>query len=321
MRVLVVGGAGYIGSHACLALAEAGHEPIVYDNLEEGHDWAVQWGPLIKGDLADGETLRSAISDRQIDAVIHFAAYAYVGESVTNPRKYFANNVGNTLNLLNAMLDTGVRDIIFSSSCATFGVPDRVPIDESQPQAPINPYGETKLMVEKILRWYGEAYDLNWMALRYFNAAGADPEGRIGESHDPETHLIPLIIDAALGKRGPVKIFGTDYPTPDGTNIRDYIHVLDLADAHIKGLEKLKAGASSQALNLGIGRGYSVREVIESVARVSGREVPFEEGPRRPGDPPELVADPSRAISTLDWEPRYTDFDEIVRTAWNWHSR
>jgi UDP-glucose-4-epimerase GalE len=321
VRVLVVGGAGYIGSHTCLALAEAGHEPVVYDNLAEGHEWAVNWGPLVCGDLADGEKLQTTLRDEQIEAVIHFAAFAYVGESVQNPRKYFANNVGNTLNLLNAMLDTGVRDIIFSSSCATFGVPDRVPIDETQSQSPINPYGETKLMVEKILKWYGQAYDLNWMALRYFNAAGADPDGRIGESHDPETHLIPLVIEATLGKRGPVQIFGTDYPTPDGTNIRDYVHVMDLADAHIRALEHIQSSGDSQGLNIGTGRGYSVREVIDSVKRVSGREVPFSEGPRRPGDPPELVADPSRAMDILDWRPRYTEFDDIVQTAWNWHSR
>jgi UDP-arabinose 4-epimerase len=321
VRVLVVGGAGYIGSHTCLALAEAGHTPVVYDNLEEGHEWAVQFGPLIRGDLSDGNLLRETLKDQKIDSVIHFAAYAYVGESVQNPRKYFANNVCNTLDLLDAMVDIGVRNIVFSSSCATFGVPERIPIDEAVSQSPINPYGETKLMVEKALRWYGEAYDLRWTALRYFNAAGADPEGRIGESHDPETHLIPLVIEAALGTRGPIQIFGTDYPTPDGTNIRDYIHVLDLADAHIRALDTLNSGGESQALNLGIGRGYSVREVIQSVARVSGRDVPFEEGPRRPGDPPELVADATRAREVLGWSPKFTEFDAIVKTAWDWHSR
>jgi UDP-arabinose 4-epimerase len=319
MRILVVGGAGYIGSHTALALADSGHEPIVYDNMEMGHEWAVQWGPLIRGDLQDSGLLRRTLEEHRIDAVIHFAAYAYVGESVQNPRKYFDNNVGGTLSLLNAMLDAGVRDIIFSSSCATYGVPNRVPINEAHPQAPINPYGDTKLMIERALKWYGEAYDLNWVALRYFNAAGADPDGRIGESHDPETHLIPLVIEAALGKRDPVQIFGTDYPTRDGTAVRDYIHVLDLADAHIRALDYLRECGESRAFNLGNGKGYSVREVVESVQRVSGVPVPFEEGPRRPGDPPELIGDATLAIETLGWNPQYTELDTIVQTAWRWH--
>jgi UDP-arabinose 4-epimerase len=321
MRVLVVGGAGYIGSHTALKLAETGHEPIVFDNLSMGHDWAVQWGELVRGDLADGDALRRVLEEQRIDAVIHFAASAYVGESVQNPRKYFENNVVNTLSLLNAMLDSGVDRIIFSSTCASYGIPERVPIDESHPQRPINPYGESKLMVERILHWYQNAYELNWMALRYFNASGADPEGRIGEMHDPETHLIPLVIDAALERRDPVQIFGTDYPTPDGTAVRDYIHVLDLADAHVRALDYLSSGGSSQAINLGTGRGYSVREVVESVGRVSGIEVPFEEGPRRAGDPPELVADPSHALATLGWKASYQELDDIVRTAWNWQRR
>ena len=321
MRVLVVGGAGYIGSHTALALADAGHEPIVYDNLEMGHEWAVQWGPIIQGDLAEGELLRRTIRQYEIDSVIHFAAYAYVGESVQNPRKYFRNNVVNTLNLLDAMVDTGVRHIIFSSTCATYGTPVADRIDERHPQSPINPYGESKLMVERMLRWYGDAYDLNWVALRYFNAAGADPEARIGESHDPETHLIPLVIDAAIGRRGPVQIFGTDYPTPDGTAVRDYIHVLDLADAHIRSLTFLRDGGESRAFNLGNGRGYSVREIVDSVQRVSGRPVPYEEGPRRAGDPPELVANASQATEVLGWRPAYTGIDDIVETAWRWHQR
>jgi UDP-glucose-4-epimerase GalE len=319
MRILVVGGAGYIGSHTALTLADAGHEPIVYDNMEMGHEWAVQWGPLVRGDLHDGPLLRQTLESHHIDAVIHFAAYAYVGESVQNPRKYFNNNVAGTLSLLDAMLDTGVQNIIFSSSCATYGVPDRVPIDETHPQAPINPYGETKLIIERALKWYGEAYDLNWVALRYFNAAGADPDARIGESHDPETHLIPLVIDAALGKRGPVQIFGTDYPTPDGTAVRDYIHVLDLADAHIRALHYLRNGGASRAINLGNGKGYSVREVVESVQRISDVPVPFEEGPRRAGDPPELVGDAMLAMETLEWNAQYADLDAIVETAWRWH--
>jgi UDP-arabinose 4-epimerase len=321
MRILVVGGAGYIGSHTALALADAGHEPVVFDNMVMGHEWAVQWGPLIKGDLNDGDLLRHVLNEQGVDAVIHFAAYAYVGESVQNPRKYFDNNVGGTLTLLNAMLDSGVSDIIFSSTCATYGVPHNVPIDEAHPQTPINPYGETKLIIERALKWYGEAYDLNWAALRYFNAAGADPEGRIGESHDPETHLIPLVIDAALGKRGPVQIFGTDYPTPDGTAIRDYIHVLDLADAHIRALDYLRSGGANGAFNLGNGKGYSVREVVDSVQRISGQSVPFEEGPRRPGDPPELIGDATRASETLGWSPHYAELDSIVETAWRWHKQ
>jgi UDP-glucose-4-epimerase GalE len=320
MRVLVTGGAGYVGSHTAKSLAEAEHTPVVFDNLSMGHDWAVQWGPLVDGDLADGELIRTVLDDQQIEAVVHFAAYAYVGESVQNPRKYFRNNVVNTLNLLDAMIDSDVRTIIFSSTCATYGDPVRIPIDETHPQSPINPYGESKLFVERMLRWYQEAYGLDWMALRYFNAAGADPEGNIGECHDPETHLIPLVIYAALERNNPVQIFGTDYPTEDGTAVRDYIHVLDLADAHVKGLECLSKGGESQPLNLGTGHGYSVREVIESVQRVSGIDVPCVEGPRRPGDPPRLVADASKANEILGWAPRFTELDDIVRTAWHWHS-
>ncbi|TVR72105.1 MAG: UDP-glucose 4-epimerase GalE [Sphaerobacteraceae bacterium] len=321
MRVLVVGGAGYIGSHTALTLAEAGHQPVVFDNLTMGHEWAVQWGEFVQGDLSDADLLRKVLREHQIEAVIHFAAFAYVGESVQNPRKYFENNLVSTLSLLHAMLDSDVRQIIFSSTCASYGIPEQVPINESHPQNPINPYGDSKLMVERILHWYGEAYDLKWIALRYFNAAGADPQGRIGESHDPETHLIPLVIDAALERRGPVQIFGTDYATQDGTAVRDYIHVLDLADAHVRALEYLAGGGESQPINLGTGRGYSVREVVESVGRVSGRPVPFEEGPRREGDPPELVADPSRALEVLGWRARYQELDDIVGTAWEWHSK
>lgn len=319
MRVLVVGGAGYIGSHTTLMLAEAGHEPVVFDNLSMGHDWAVQWGEFVQGDLSDGDLLRTTLKEQRIEAVVHFAAFAYVGESVQNPRKYFENNVVQTLSLLNAMLDTGVKQIIFSSTCASYGIPERVPIDEHHPQKPINPYGESKLMVERILHWYGQAYDLNWIALRYFNAAGADPMARIGESHDPETHLIPLVIDAALERRGPVQIFGTDYATPDGTAVRDYIHVSDLADAHIRAIEYLANGGVSQPINLGTGRGYSVREVVDSVGRVSGKQVPFEEGPRREGDPPALVANPARAAEILGWRAKYQELDDIVATAWEWH--
>ncbi len=320
MRVLVTGGAGYIGSHTAKALARQGHEPVVFDNLSLGHREAVKWGPLVEGDLADAEALRAALRQHRIEAVIHFAAYAYVGESVVNPRKYFANNVSNALMLLGAMLDEGVRRVIFSSTCATYGVPRAVPINEEHPQQPVNPYGEAKLFVERALRWYGEAYGLQWVALRYFNAAGADLDGELGENHEPETHLIPLAILAALG--GPsLRVMGTDYPTPDGTAIRDYIHVADLADAHVKGLDYLARGGASIALNLGTGRGYSVREVVAAVARAAGRSVAVEDAPRRAGDPPELVADARRAIATLGWQPRWSSLDSICSSAFRWLER
>ena len=321
MRVLVPGGAGYIGSHTAKLLAEAGHEPVVFDNLGMGHRWAVRWGPLVEADLADDESLRRTFREYEIDAVVHFAASAYVGESVRNPRAYFQNNSVNTLNLLNAMLDYGISRIIFSSTCATYGVPERVPIDEGHPQLPINPYGDSKLFVERVLRWYGEAYGMQWMALRYFNASGADPDGEIGEVHDPETHLIPLVIFAALERTGPVQIFGTDYATADGTAVRDYIHVTDLANAHVRALEYLANGGTSQALNLGTGKGNSVREVIDAVQRVSGCPVPYEEGPRRAGDPPELVARADLARDVLGWASEFNDIERIVETAWRWHTR
>jgi UDP-glucose-4-epimerase GalE len=321
MRILVTGGAGYIGSHTAKRLAAAGHEPVVFDDLSQGHEWAVKWGPLERGSLLDPRRLADVFSTQRIGAVVHFAAQALVGESMTNPAKYFRNNTVGTLNLLDAMLAAGVGTIVFSSTCATYGDPIRVPIDETHPQAPVNPYGESKLMVEKVLRWYGEIHGLRWMALRYFNAAGADPEGEIGEEHDPESHLIPLVIGAARGTRPPVKIFGTDYPTPDGTALRDYVHVMDLADAHIRALARLDAGTPSQAINLGTGRGHSVREVIEAVARVSGRAVPSAAAGRRAGDPPELVAAPARAREVLGWSCQFADIETIVRHAWAWHEQ
>ncbi|MBO1436222.1 UDP-glucose 4-epimerase GalE [Meiothermus sp. CFH 77666] len=316
MNVLVVGGAGYIGSHTAKTLKRAGHNPVVLDNLSTGHRWAVRWGPLVEADLADKKAILQAIRDHQIEAVIHFAANAYVGESMQNPAKYFRNNVANMLNLLEAQHESGVKRIVFSSSCTTYGIPERVPISEDFPQSAISPYGESKLMGEKMLKWFGECYGLGWVALRYFNASGADPEGEIGEVHDPETHLIPLVIDAALGKRPPVRIFGTDYPTPDGTAIRDYIHVMDLADAHVRALQYLLEGGESTAFNLGTGHGHSVREVIAAVERVGGRKVPAEEAPRRAGDPPALVADPSKAHRILGWEAQYRELNQIVETAW-----
>jgi len=321
MRILVTGGAGYIGSHTAKLLAAAGHEPVIFDDLSQGHEWAVKWGPLERGSLSDPARLAEVFARRKLDAVVHFAANALVGESMTNPAKYFQNNTVGSLNLLNAMHEAGVGIIVFSSTCATYGDPVRVPIDETHPQSPVNPYGESKLMVEKILRWYGDSYGLRWMALRYFNAAGADPDGEIGEDHDPESHLIPLVIGAALGTRPPVKIFGTDYPTPDGTAVRDYVHVMDLGDAHLRAIERLRTGTASQAINLGTGRGHSVKEVIETVAGAGGRGGPATESPRRPGDPPELVAAPTRAREVLGWTCRYPDIETIVRHAWRWHEK
>src|SRR5262245_48585858 len=321
MRILVTGGAGYIGSHTAKLLAASGHTPIVFDDFTQGHDWEVKWGTLERGGLADQQRLREVFAAHKVEAVVHFAANALVGESMSNPTKYFRNNTVGTLILLDAMREAGVGTIVFSSTCATYGDPVRVPIDETHPQAPVNPYGESKLRVETILRWYGEIYGLRWMALRYFNAAGADPDAEIGEDHDPETHLIPLIIGAAQGTRPPVKIFGTDYATADGTAVRDYIHVSDLADAHLRAIECLRAGTTSQAINLGTGRGHSVREVIDTVAGAAGRAVPALESPRRAGDPPELVAAPARARDVLGWTCRYPDIETIVRHAWAWHEK
>ena len=319
MRVLVNGGAGYIGSQTSKLLMATGHEPVVLDNLSTGHRWAVRWGEYVEGDLADTAQVREALERHAIEAVIHFAASAYVGESMQNPRKYFHNNVTNTLKLLDAMLDAGVRYMVFSSSCATYGLPDRLPITEMEPQRPVNPYGESKLFVERVLRWYGEVYGLHWMALRYFNAAGADPDGEIGEIHDPETHLIPLVIQAALGQRSQLDVFGTDYPTADGTAVRDYIHVVDLARAHISALDHLSSGGDSMALNLGTGHGHSVKEVVQTVERVAQRPVPVREAPRRAGDPPALVADATRAAHVLGWTPGCSDLETVVATAWRWH--
>ncbi len=321
MKVLVTGGAGYIGSHTAKALAAAGHEPLVLDNFSSGHRWAVKWGKLLEWDLAAAQMLPQFLEKERVEAVLHFAASLLVGESVRNPRKYYWNNIVNTLNLLDAMQAAGVKRIVFSSSAAVYGDPKQVPIPETHSKEPVNPYGETKLAMERALQWYGNAYDIKWVALRYFNAAGADSDGELGESHDPETHLIPLVVQAALGKRPPVEIFGTDYPTPDGTAIRDYIHVADLADAHVRALDYLLQGGESRALNLGTGQGYSVREVINVAAKISARGVPFREGPRRSGDPPVLVADASMAVSTLNWKPQCSDLETVIRSAWNWHAR
>jgi UDP-arabinose 4-epimerase len=320
MKVLVTGGAGYIGSHACKALAEAGHEPITYDNLSTGHDWAVRWGPLEVGDILDPDRLAEVFARHRPDAVMHFAALCFVGVSVRDPSSYHRANVVGTLNLLDAARAAGVPRFVFSSSCATYGIPERVPIAIDTPQAPINPYGWTKLAGERMLAEHGKAYGLGAVALRYFNASGADPEARIGEDHDPETHLIPLALDVAAGRRSHLDLFGDDYPTPDGTCIRDYIHVCDLADAHVRALDLCEPGAM-RAANLGVGRGYSVREVVDAVRRVTGREVPTRIAPRRPGDPPALVADASPDSTLPGWSARWTDLDAIVESAWRWHLR
>lgn len=319
MKVLVTGGAGYIGSHACKALARAGHHPIVYDNLSRGHRKLVRWGPLEIGDLTDGARLREVLTRYRPDAVMHFAAFAHVEESIKAPDLYYRNNVLGSLSLLEAMREEGPALIVFSSSCATYGLPVQMPMDEGHPQKPINPYGACKLMTERMLEDFEAAYGLRWMSLRYFNAAGADPEGETGELHGPETHAIPLAIFAALGRIPFFRLYGTDYPTPDGSPIRDYIHVTDLASAHLACLMRLSSGGRSMAVNLGTGSGTSVLEILKAVERVSQRPVPITHCQRRPGDPHTLVADGRRARTVLGWEPRYLGIDDIVATAWRWH--
>lgn len=320
MNVLVTGGAGYIGSHTAKALARSGFQPVVIDDLSTGHAHNVKWGPLVRADISDATVVRSVLNEYSIEAVIHFAGSALVSESAARPLRYFHNNVGGTLSLLDAMMKEGVRTIVFSSTCATYGLPDHALITEDQPQKPINPYGDSKLAVERVLNWMGLAGQLRWLALRYFNAAGADPKGELGEEHEHETHVIPLAICAALGQRQRLQVFGTDYPTPDGTAIRDYVHVADLASAHVTALKYLDGGGESQAFNLGTGRGASVLEVIRTVKNIAGRSVPTVSAPRRPGDPPILVADPERARRFLQWEPCYSTLETIIETAWRWHS-
>ena len=318
MNVLLTGGAGYVGSHAARLLELAGYDVWIYDNLAYGHRAAVPPGKLIEGDLLDGARLTAALRDRKIDAVMHFAAFAYVGESVTEPAKYYRNNVVGALSLLDAMRAAGVGRIVFSSTCATYGVPEVVPITEAEKQAPINPYGFTKLVIEQALADYARAYDFGYAALRYFNASGAAEDGSIGEDHDPETHLIPLVLQAALGQRDEVLVYGDDYPTSDGSCIRDYIHVDDLGRAHIAALERLQPGTGLK-LNLGTGVGASVLEVIEAARRVTGQRIPHRIVERRPGDPPVLVADASLARRMLDWTPKYVGIEPIVASAWQWH--
>ena len=321
MAILVCGGAGYIGSHINKQLNKEGYETIVFDNLIYGHKEAVKWGKLVVGDLKNMDEIEAVFKNNQIDAVFHFAAYAYVGESVDHPEKYYYNNVANTLNLLHVMMKYGCNKIIFSSTCATYGEPEKVPITEDMPQNPINPYGATKLMVERIFQDYHKAYELQYVVLRYFNAAGADPDGEIGENHNPETHIIPLVLDAASGKRPDIKVFGTDYDTPDGSCIRDYIHVYDLATAHLLALHHLEAGKESQFFNLGNEKGTSVLEVVDSVKRVTRRNLKVTLTDRRPGDPAKLVGSSQKAQEVLGWKPIYGDIDVIVEHAWKWHEK
>ncbi|MBW4563610.1 MAG: UDP-glucose 4-epimerase GalE [Mojavia pulchra JT2-VF2] len=322
--ILVTGGAGYIGSHTVLALLQAGYDVVVLDNLVYGHRDLLEKVlqiELVVGDTADRALLDQIFQTHDIAAVMHFSAYAYVGESVTDPAKYYRNNVLGTLTLLEAMLAASVKKFVFSSTCATYGVPEVVPIPENHPQNPINPYGATKLMVERILSDFDVAYSLKSVRFRYFNAAGADPNGLLGEDHNPETHLIPLVLLTALGKREYISIFGTDYPTPDGTCIRDYIHVSDLADAHVLGLEYLLKGSDSEVFNLGNGSGFSVREVIAAAEQVTGVTIPVQESDRRPGDPPSLIGSSEKARKILGWQPQYPSIKDIVFHAWQWHQQ
>lgn len=318
MNILVTGGAGYIGSHAARWLARAGHAITVVDNLSRGHREAVVAGRLIEGNVADWELMTSVIRDQKIEAVMHFAAFALVGESVEVPHLYFQNNVVATLNLLEAVRETGVTKFVFSSTTATYGEPKVVPISETERQEPINPYGFSKLVIERALAAYAAAYGLGYASLRYFNAAGASPDGDIGEDHSPESHLIPIVLQVALGQRQQITVFGDDYPTPDGTCIRDYVHVDDLASAHLSALERLKPGEGLE-LNLGTGTGHSVREVIDACRQVTGHAIPEVVSARRAGDPAQLIADSSKAKRVLDWKPRYTSVESIIETAWKWH--
>lgn len=318
MKILVTGGAGFIGSHACKALAAAGYEPVVLDSLRTGHRWAARFGPFVHGDILETERVAALLRDQRIGAVMHFAALAYVGESISHPDLYYRTNVTGSLSLLNAMRLAGVSRFIFSSTCATFGNVDRR-ISEQESQNPINPYGASKLMVERILQDYAAAYGIGSVALRYFNAAGSDPDGELGEVHDPETHLLPIAMQVAAGERAQLEVFGTDYPTPDGTCIRDYIHVDDLAAAHLRALDHLAGGGGTEAVNVGTGVGSSVLEVIAATERISGCSVPYDIVARRPGDPVSTYADPKRAREVLKWQATQ-GLDEIIASAWAWHS-
>jgi len=318
-NVLVTGGAGYIGSHSCKALAAAGLTPITYDNLSRGHRWAVKWGPFEQGDIRDRSRLDAVLRQHKPAAILHCAAFAYVGESVENPALYYDNNVIGSLTLLNAACAAAIENMVFSSSCAVYGVPPSMPVTEDMPYAPISPYGRTKMIVEGMLTDYGAA--IHSIVLRYFNAAGADPTGETGEDHDPEPHLIPRTLMAAAGALPRLDIFGEDYPTPDGTAIRDFIHVTDLADAHVRAVRALLAGGGSETFNLGTGSGYSVRSIVDAVERITGRKVPVAMGPRRPGDPAALVAAPGRAQERLGCTMSNSNLDTIIKTAWAWYQR
>jgi UDP-glucose 4-epimerase len=319
--ILIAGGAGYIGSHANKLFNQRGYDTVVFDNLVYGHRSFVRWGDFVLGDLSDRDQLRLCFSKYPIEAVMHFCAFAYVGESVTNPAKYYRNNVINTLNLLDTMREFDVSYIVFSSTCSTYGIPQCIPFTEDHPQSPINPYGWSKFMIEQILKDYDSAYGIKHVSLRYFNAAGADPDAEVGELHNPETHLIPLILDTAAGKRPDVKIFGTDYETLDGTCIRDYIHVTDLSDAHTQALDYLRCGGPSDSFNLGNGHGFSVREVIRTAEIVTGCDIKSVEADRRAGDPPILVGCARKAQDILKWHPRFADLTAIIETSWRWHQK
>lgn len=321
MKILVTGGAGYIGSHTCKYLAEKGHEPVVYDNLSTGFRELVKWGPFEHGDIRDAASLSRVLRTYQPDGVIHFASSIAVGESVQNPGKYYENNVWGSLQIMQALRDEGVRPLVVSGSAAVYGMPECVPIGEDQMKMPINPYGRTKLVMEWMLEDFNQAYGLPWMSLRYFNAAGCDPDGKTGECHDPETHLIPNVLRAVAGKIPALSLFGDDYDTPDGTCIRDYVHVCDLAVAHVKGLEYLLDGKPSGAVNLGTGTGSSIKEIIDVAESVTGKNVPYHIASRRPGDPARLVADPSKAEKLLGWKAAYSDLQTIMETAWKWLCR
>lgn len=318
--VLVTGGAGYVGAHACKALARAGFTPVVFDNLSTGHRSFVRWGPLVEGEIRDGSAILQAIFSYRPEAVLHFAACSLVGESVTNPQKYYENNVVGSLSLLNAMLQGGCRRIVFSSTCAIYGEPEKLPIGETAAKKPLSPYGASKMMIERILSDYGSTYGLTSISLRYFNAAGADPDGEIGELRDPETHLIPRAMMAIQGHINDFAVFGSDYETPDGTPIRDYVHVSDLADAHVAGLSRLLAGQHGGEFNLGTGHGFSVKEVLDAIAAETGTSLRAV-GPRREGDPAILIADPTLSRAELGFAPALSDLKAIVRSAWAWHRR
>jgi UDP-glucose-4-epimerase GalE len=319
--VLVTGGAGYIGAHCCKELHRRGYIPVTLDNLVYGHRENVRWGPFYEGNIDDRAVLETLLADHPIEAVMHFAAFAYVGESMTHPKRYYENNVCGTIALLDRIIAHRIPHFIFSSTCAVYGTPEQLPIDETHPRQPISPYGKSKRMIEEILSDYRRAYPFDCTCLRYFNAAGADPEGELGEKHDPETHLIPLVLDVAKGASPSLQVFGDDYDTADGSCLRDYIHVSDLAEAHLLALEKLRQGHPGEAVNLGTGTGYSVLEVIRTAEAVTGRPIPYAVAKRRPGDPAVLVAANRKARETLGWQPRFAQLTDIIATAWDWHRR